>query len=457
MTKLCTLIAIILCSAGILSAQTGGNANLKFRHDQKKSPTAQKLLSKIQVMQNAADMPARKTTAAQRLRAEAAFYPGGVGLRDSVVYTYSGSNGSVFDFNYMEYNTQRHFPFFFEEFVDYDTAYFYNTGFPTPYRSEYIAYSPSGNVLQQGDEYEATVWIYNTQDQVIASYELDWNTGSSVWDTTYKTYISYNGQQVLSDSTVRWDGSNWENDSKTAYTYTAGINTPVALTYSEWDGSNWENEYRIEVTYTAGAQLETILYLEDHGSGWENESKDTIGYTGNQKIFLLSHEWNGTAWDLVSEEHRRLNASNLPDSIFMRDNWSGAWDTVYGKAAYNSFDNPVSLTVYDNEMNVDEVKLFYYEEFSTGLSGDIAAAQAPVTIYPNPVTDQLHIQAGHTSGERLSYTIINNLGQVMMQATHKSVTDQAIPVPVRHLAPGIYRIQVLNADNTIHTISFLKD
>src|SRR5690606_14025209 len=131
---------------------------------------------------------------------------------------------------------------------------------------------------------------------------------------------------------------------------------PVAITSSEWNGSNWDDFYRIEVTYTGGAQLETILYQEHNGSGWESKSKDTLGYSNNQRIFQLNYEWNGTAWDLIAEEYRHLNTDNLPDSIFLRDNWSGtgSWDTMYAKVTYNSHGNPVSLTTFDSEMIADE-------------------------------------------------------------------------------------------------------
>ena len=76
-------------------------------------------------------------------------------------------------------------------------------------------------------------------------------------------------------------------------------------------------------------------------------------------------------------------------------------------------------------------------------------------LYPNPVTDQLHIEFNNAV-DRTSVEIINANGQVLKTSSFSALTSSTVSVDVSDLNPGFY-IAVLKTGDEVHTHKFFKN
>ena len=76
-----------------------------------------------------------------------------------------------------------------------------------------------------------------------------------------------------------------------------------------------------------------------------------------------------------------------------------------------------------------------------------------LVVFPNPAYDKLNLEFPFTDGDAL-VTIINALGQTVLQQTVSSV-DDAILINIQNLTEGLYFVTVKNGDNTFNS-RFIK-
>lgn len=114
--------------------------------------------------------------------------------------------------------------------------------------------------------------------------------------------------------------------------------------------------------------------------------------------------------------------------------------------------SPVTSAIIPNSetvLNLNDVVLSYTEEFCDPILSLGDNNLDKMFIYPNPVTDILYL-----SKENLNaYTIYDLLGRTAMKGT--LTTNKSIQVS--SLKKGIYFIEVLDKDNTIQIIKFIKE
>ncbi|MDO5509217.1 MAG: choice-of-anchor J domain-containing protein [Weeksellaceae bacterium] len=83
---------------------------------------------------------------------------------------------------------------------------------------------------------------------------------------------------------------------------------------------------------------------------------------------------------------------------------------------------------------------------NVGTLSTIDVAANSLIVYPNPATDVLNVKGLEIS----KATVFNTAGQqIAVQATREQVV-------VNHLLPGVYILQITDADGKLHTVKFIK-
>ncbi|WOC51338.1 Por secretion system C-terminal sorting domain-containing protein [Bergeyella porcorum] len=98
-------------------------------------------------------------------------------------------------------------------------------------------------------------------------------------------------------------------------------------------------------------------------------------------------------------------------------------------------------TFFQFVLLLDEVKVVKEENLSTQ---ELSAEK--FAIYPNPVTETLHIGG---QGKIKHYDIHNNVGQLVLTGSTKEIDVKALP-------QGIYFLTLVDGDNVKQTLKFIK-
>lgn len=89
---------------------------------------------------------------------------------------------------------------------------------------------------------------------------------------------------------------------------------------------------------------------------------------------------------------------------------------------------------------------------------NLPADKFEVTLYPNPVNgSELFINAANIPAGDVNIRVFDKLGRVLYEAAAKMPAGKTIKVPVQNMPPGIYSVQLSDADKVIlNTSSFTK-
>lgn len=414
---------------------------------------------------------AAKTTAVkQRLLAESNYDLTGIvaSMIDTIRCSYTGINGSKFDFNQLVYNYDYNpiaaNPFSFsiddnQPDVKTDSVRGYEPGSSGPEllartktqynSSQAITDFTLENYLSGGtlDNAERFITTYDAQGRLSMVLDLAYN--GSTWDSLNKKQYSYNAQGLLAkDSTYAHDGSSWIISNRNIRTYNSSSQL-LSLKSDIWDGSTWVPDFVSNMTYYTGGKLKDVLFSIDTGGPAPVPFfKDSLGYVSGTDYFQVRQIsiFNGSAFDPLLRFSKHINAQNLPDTLLVEqlDPTNGWVFSDKGSFAYNSFSNPTQiLTLTEN--NVPTLQRNYYYEQYNDPTGVREAARADMKVYPNPATDLLHIEwKNAVQNAAVSLTLSNLAGQKVYNE-QLSWKGQSLQISTGSLAPGLYLLSVADA------------
>ncbi|MBC2845137.1 T9SS type A sorting domain-containing protein [Winogradskyella flava] len=260
------------------------------------------------------------------------------------------------------------------------------------------------------------------------------------------------------------------------YSFDGGTNTNVT-----WTGSLASSEQEVVATPTygnlaSGAHTFTVSVSNPNGVTDENTSNDTFvfnfevspSYTTSTVVFnILTDDYGDeTAWSLLDSSGSIIaNGPSLPyadntsyqetitlpitDDCYTFIISDSADDGIccgYGIGNYNLQDGNGNFIINSSgDFGSLESVLFNVEN---PLSVNEFGLNNLVGIYPNPVTDSLHIVLNHLN-EDLNYEIFNTLGQQVSKGNLEANLSHTLDMSQRE--SGIYFIKLSSA-----TSSFTK-
>ncbi|MCX7729300.1 MAG: T9SS type A sorting domain-containing protein, partial [Bacteroidia bacterium] len=79
---------------------------------------------------------------------------------------------------------------------------------------------------------------------------------------------------------------------------------------------------------------------------------------------------------------------------------------------------------------------------------NLAHTQNLLSIYPNPSDEKLYIQINSPKEDIYSFSIINQLGQIIYADKQNIVGEKKIEMNVKNLTPGLYHINIHSSEHT---------
>jgi len=355
--------------------------------------------------------------------------------------------------------------------------------------TSYESYSWFGGILIFGNEkYENT---YNTDKQILTTINYQWDVVSSTWnllnktENTYdgnknlvtiidskrdnnlnvwvnnmKSELNYNGSNKLTfETNSNWDinTSTWVDVSKNEHNYNAQGNDTLNLGYN-WisNTSTWAPANRIIYTYDNTGNLTGFVLSnwDANTSSWVPFAKDEFAFDTNKNTTLTAtYFWDTTtsSWSgLIKITISYYAGTHLE---FARITYMGSGSTwvesTKSETVYNGNNDISTLTMYNwnsgtSAWDLKQISTYYYTLFVTGIP---SVAGQNGTLYPNPVTTELHIDGLRNYSQ---IVIVDLNGKIVYSAQNLVKT-----VDVSTLKQGIYFLQLTNSAGK-STFKFIK-
>jgi hypothetical protein len=114
--------------------------------------------------------------------------------------------------------------------------------------------------------------------------------------------------------------------------------------------------------------------------------------------------------------------------------------------------NP-SCGIYHDTSNAAQVII----RDPNNIKGIANGSKVNYTVYPNPASgSELFVQADQTVKNALQSKIIDKLGRVLYDAELNLSKNKVVPVSITQLPPGIYTLQLTDADGNVSNVNFTR-
>ncbi len=482
----------------------------------------QKQYLQRQEKQNAAAKTASVT--AERLKAFCGYNYGDTvsgilfgGKSDSAYYVYSGQNGSVFNYQRMDYlapsygtNTSpvdvadwgsgvgfTYFPgtsVIQQSELYPDSAYVWNSYFPVSVigadtfgYADIVDYYYSGhNITERGDQYYPAIggeiekydYYYDGTGKLIFGLFFAYNTSSFSWDTTNAINFFYNGsgQLIMDSSSVNYGAGLWGEGDKEIITYNGAGYASFIEDFTDSSGSWIPNTDRF-LYYNTDNTLHTDSVSQYNVGTWTPYIKDSFGYTPGVAYFTygMTEEFIADSIYAKTIMAKHVSASGLPDTVYSQ------FYTIYASEplrlyrakkvsfTYDSYNNPTIANDYGYNIvdsiagtgyynaGTERVFYYYYETYEANAVKHITAADEQVIIYPNPATNEVTISRPDAiKGSYTTISLSNTLGQIIRTESLQWM-NQTETFPLAGLASGVYVLTLQDkSGNTLTTQKIVK-
>ncbi len=419
--------------------------------------------------------PEAKTTAtAKRVKAESTYdYNQNDTTRsDTTHYQYSGSRGSVFNFNYMVYRSIYQpvvnpsvYPYDNENLeVKADTVLLLTKAGANLKPADLLVsdYTAFNKIAKQDHYYSITspldnavryVVDYNTQGKASLLHVLTFNTVSAQFDTSFRRITTYNTQgQIATDSVYTYDFGDYNPQQGIVWTYfpNGKIDT-IKIAFYTAASDSWSDNIRYTHEYYPNGSLQKVIASQNFGAGLMPVIKDTFSYANSAGSFWTTLEestFGGpNTWVPSQQLTKHLNAAGYPDTMYIQaPDASNIYQTeIKISFEYNSVNLPVTAQEWDLLADsLQPVALFhyYYEDYQTAsIKNTLSNRNSDLMMFPNPVENTFTIRSKEMMGKKLSLTLSNISGQRVHSQTMTWQREEEI-ISVQNLPTGIYLLTV---------------
>ncbi|MCQ2305054.1 MAG: T9SS type A sorting domain-containing protein [Bacteroidales bacterium] len=229
------------------------------------------------------------------------------------------------------------------------------------------------------------------------------------WEPSSKEERTYDeSNNMTSQIYYYWDGELWIASSKTSFDFVPASNTLNEQLEYEFDGADYYPIKRTVFEYdTLGNRTKALFYTWEN-EDWTNNGYAEATYENNSADIILGMEdvWNEFSWGIGAYA-----------SVFSQ--WTGLI---------------VETTEYDETTKYEF--LVYSSDWASASVNE--ATTLTHTVYPNPFTHEVRINAAEAVNGSASISVFNVLGeQVISKAMNCSETTEFV-IDGSSLNAGIY-------------------
>lgn len=472
-----------LIAGGIFSLLQVHAQQNSFKHTRSNRPGDNRAIITSVLKQQFAGRTAQKPTGTQQrvIAQGTTYFDGPDTYQDSLTFSYTGSNGSKYDFNSVGYNEEFD-PAYAPMYSDYrysmnplnllaDTIVAYSEGELTDlgrafYRSDKKIDSVTALGFYQGvaESIDKTKTSYSSSGALLRKVLLESNDNGNSYDTVSYSNYSYNNDytKVLADTNV-YDPASGFFVGANRYVYNGAGRLDTVLTYAVLMGD--ETFSRMLLDYYSNGTLRKTVQQNFVNGAWETSMIDSLGYSSNGEYlaYWLEQPYTDGTPDLVGQTLTRqfAGANGYPDSVlqYSWDDMAGDWVAeVRWNYTYNEYNNPTrfeSTAISGTSEEAEGFINFYYELFDNEVSVKPVADNKDFRVYPNPFDSKITIEWKGKAQSDVTVRLVNMVGQEVYRSVRKlNAGSNTLDIP--GLSKGNYILLLQDATGKSWSTKMVK-
>jgi len=398
---------------------------------------------------------------------------------DSLRYTYTGTNGSNYDYNQLEFPFQFALPavrmdYFYERLrspsdllADSIISCHAQDNFAISqietahYRADKKIDSIKTHYLDANNSMRKNLMSYTANGNV-ASYTTIVNSSSI--DTIQHTIFTYNANndKIIADTLYVEDLGSLNLVGYNEYKYNTTGNYDTVYRFL-----NGVPQMRFAFDYYLNGKLRKVTQQNFDNNNWLVKAIDSIGYTAGSSFYTY---WSTTVYQIVggnpinSATRYKMQYPGThagPDSVAQFISYNNGLLNPVGihYYTYNEYDNPIRLDnrlFYPGEPEFVRYDLFHYETFDDNPLSVKNIANKNFSVFPNPFHNRITIDwKGIVSSEKVMVKMVNILGQEMFKKSlpiNKGLNEIQIP----DVNDGNYILIIQDAEGKTYQDKLIK-
>ncbi len=330
----------------------------------------------------------------------------------------------------------------------------------TSSKTEFEYYADGTLKKQSTNMFDANKEHYSFLPNGKISQTISQINNGSTFENDLKTLYTYNSQgHHTTDTNYQWNGVFWEISGfaeyqttplgyiteKITYTISSGTTVPISkytftndslgntlnlVTFQYLNGI-WMNHINYTYTYNSlGRTTEHLNQLWDNGQ-WVNNMKTQFTYANNNRILLENLEWNGSSWSLAITITSQFETNVSTQSLWLPGHLTLNDHMIIGE----------QTEVYNTTWGYLDSTLFFYSDVNPN-SIVSNPAELDYQILNNPVSSQLKIN--NPSGLNSTVQVYSITGK---QVKNTNSSSSEIQVDVHDLPIGLYLVHIQNGSH----------
>lgn len=303
---------------------------------------------------------------------------------------------------------------------------------------------------------------FNTNGKILL--RVSQNSNGSVFENDTKTLYTYDSQGLpTSDTNYTWNGTNWDitgysvyqNDAqgfieqKTNFQTLGGttipntrfsfINNPsgkvLNLITFQYINGTWENHYNYHYSYNIQSRMTEFYYQIWDSGNWQNQFRSEISFVNNDQTLIENYYWDNSNWVLDFKQESQYDTDVLSHSFWLPQNLKNNDHMIVGTQSY----------FYNGLWGYLDSTMYFYSDVTPN-STIFIPSDTDYKILTNPVTTELNIDNPSSLDSHIKVYSFN--GQLVKMIHSK---ESIIHLDVNELPSGLYFVDI---HNSIHNQVF---
>ena len=196
----------------------------------------------------------------------------------------------------------------------------------------YLVSSDTGYVWSgtQWDNDTRSTYSY-TSGKLTDLTTQEWNFDSSKWINASKLTTTYDGDRPTVTTSQTWTTDHWEDQSRNTFTYDGSGNMIVSVLEIA-QGGVLVNFYKTTLTYSGGRVDSSYTYIwstSPDPDDWVVQARTAYAYNGNGVLTMLTNEgWNDPTWVYSVRTIYTLDGSDRTIQT-LTQSYAGVWNNLY--------------------------------------------------------------------------------------------------------------------------------
>lgn len=304
--------------------------------------------------------------------------------------------------------------------------------------------------------------ITNTYDslnnQVQSLNEL-WR--NNVWVNFNRWIREYNGNQLIVQTTQRFEDSIWQNQFRYSYLYDSYSNN-IEYVVESWFLNNWENSSKYTFSYNSNNDwIENVIYIWN--TEWNPYHKYERSYENENLVEEIEYYWSDST---NTFEHTFKKNFLYEQSLLKEEFWSYYSDSLSSWQNYIMF-----ISNYNNFNYLSEILKYYWSNNTYNLFSReanfynlpnnvehevLVEGKISFDIYPNPFNSSFKLRLIINAPQKITIYLYDILGRRIKPLVDNFFFDNVseFEFSLDDLSSGVYLIN-LEANKQIITEKLL--